>query len=53
VKRVGGRDPVVLRGGMGAKALAVALSGLKPQPSVSYHGYRCPYIREGFGWRGP
>jgi len=28
----GGRDPVVQRGGMGAKALAAALSRLKPQP---------------------
>jgi len=42
VKRVGGRDPVVLRGGTGAKALAVALSRLtlKPQPSVPNRGYR-------------
>jgi len=46
VKRVDGRDPVVLRGGMGAKALAVALSRLKPQPSVPTVATG-PYIRGG------
>jgi len=45
VKRVGGRDPVVLRGGMGAKALAVELSRPKPQPSVPTVATG-PYIRE-------
>lgn len=42
---------MVLRGGMGAKALAVALSRLKPQPSVPTVASGL-YIREGFGWPG-
>src|SRR5271169_6027861 len=37
---------------MGAKALAVALSRLKPQPSVPTVATG-PYIREGFGWPCP
>jgi len=46
VKRVGGRDPVVLRGGMGGKALA-ALSGSRPKPQPSVPTVATgPYIRE-------
>jgi superfamily II DNA or RNA helicase len=48
--RDGGRDPVVLRGGMGAKARAAALARLQPEPDeppllVVATG---PYIGEGF-----
>jgi superfamily II DNA or RNA helicase len=48
--RDGGRDPVVLRGGMGAKARAAALTRLQPEPDgpplfVVATG---PYIGEGF-----
>jgi superfamily II DNA or RNA helicase len=48
--RDGGHEPVVLRGGMGAKARAAALARLKPEPDgppllVVATG---PYIGEGF-----
>jgi superfamily II DNA or RNA helicase len=48
--RDGGHDPVVLRGGMGAKARAAALARLQPEPDrppllVVATG---PYIGEGF-----
>lgn len=44
-----GHDPVVLRGGMGAKARKVALSRLQPEPGQSLLVVATgPYVGEGF-----